>query len=121
MNCACAKASAAARVLDTVRSSVHFNVWTWTCYLSLETPCRKALHVEKQSILSEIQREIRKFNQDVVVSPGTDDHGVDQNVVFLQRYSDYWKSFINVSSVDEVAQGDKLIRIVLCYFTLEIA
>ena len=28
---------------------------------------RKALHIEKESILSEIQREIRKFNQDVVV------------------------------------------------------
>lgn len=68
---------------------------------------RRAVHVEKEAILSSVEKEVRKFEPTAIVSL-TLDSKESCDVFLLQRYSDYWKCYVNVSSIDEVAQGDKL-------------
>ena len=70
---------------------------------------RKAVKVTKESLLHVIETELKSFGYvvRVVLSGGEAEEGWD-GCYILQRWSPRWMSYVDVQSVDEVMEEDRL-------------
>ena len=73
---------------------------------------RIPLTVDKDNIIYIIEEELEKIGMDGILSHflcprGIKRHG-NKNVFILQRFSDKFKLFVDVTDVDEISDGDRL-------------